>query len=60
MITILWAVESMTSQRVKNAIFAGEIKEYFLFRAIPDAWPALSFQDMEVMTALSGLDDKVG
>ncbi|KAH0879334.1 hypothetical protein HID58_066728 [Brassica napus] len=54
LITILWAVESMTSQRVKNVIFKGEFKEFFEAINKPGAWPAFSFQGMEVMTALSG------
>ncbi|CDY59733.1 hypothetical protein Bca4012_072585 [Brassica carinata] len=47
-------VESMTSQRVKNVIFKGEFKEFFEAINKPGAWPAFSFQGMEVMTALSG------
>nr|VDD44631.1 unnamed protein product [Brassica oleracea] len=43
-----------TSQRVKNVIFKGEFKEFFEAINKPGAWPAFSFQGMEVMTALSG------
>ncbi|WZZ89011.1 hypothetical protein YC2023_117590 [Brassica napus] len=39
--TIMWTVESMSSQRIKKVLFASELKDFFGAINRPNAWPAL-------------------
>ncbi|KAH0904229.1 hypothetical protein HID58_043732 [Brassica napus] len=41
---VLWALESMRSQRQSNIIFAGEFGELFGALQRPQAWPSFSYQ----------------
>ncbi|XP_056855828.1 uncharacterized protein LOC130505243 [Raphanus sativus] len=48
LVSILWAVESMTSLRYNRVIFAGDFKEIFLALKNPLQWPALRYHVTEV------------
>ena len=54
---MLWAVESMRSQKVSRVIFAGEFKEIFGAVTRPSAWPSFCQQGDNVRRAVVGIGE---
>ncbi|XP_013660781.1 uncharacterized protein LOC106365824 [Brassica napus] len=52
---VLWAVESMRSQKVSRVIFTGEFKEIFGAVNMPSAWPSFCQQGDNVRRAVVGI-----
>ena len=52
---VLWAVESMRSQKVSRVIFTGEFKEFFGAVNMPSAWPSFCQQGDNVRRAVVGI-----
>ncbi|KAG2290633.1 hypothetical protein Bca52824_050237 [Brassica carinata] len=52
---VLWALESMRSQRQSNIIFAGEFGDLFGALQRPQAWPSFSYQCTLMEKELEGI-----
>ena len=48
LVVILWALESMGSQRISNVVVAGEFAEFFGAVERPQAWPSFLHQVGEI------------
>lgn len=55
MVVVLWAFESMRSQRQSNIIFAGEFGDLFGALQRPKAWPSFLFQISIMEKELEGI-----
>ncbi|KAF8094695.1 hypothetical protein N665_0355s0008 [Sinapis alba] len=52
---LLWAAESMRSQRQTKIVFAGEFEDLFGAIQRPEAWPSFLFQGTEIRKELMGV-----
>ena len=55
LVVVLWAFESMRSQRQSNVIFAGEFGDLFGALQRPQAWPSFHFQRSLMEKELEGI-----
>nr|VDD37545.1 unnamed protein product [Brassica oleracea] len=56
-VVVLWAFESMRSQRQSRIIFAGECGELFGAVERPQAWPSFLFQATQMGRELAGITE---
>lgn len=54
---VLWAIESMRSQRQSKVIFAGEVGELFGATLRLEAWPSFQFQNSSLVNELTGIEE---
>lgn len=54
---VLWAIESMRSQRQSKIIFAREFGELFGVVHRPQAWPSFLYQKSKIEKELDGIID---
>ncbi|XP_013623801.1 PREDICTED: uncharacterized protein LOC106329670 [Brassica oleracea var. oleracea] len=54
---VLWAMESMSSQRQTRVTFAGDFSELFRAAMRPEAWPSFLFQSGCIGRELEGIEE---
>lgn len=54
---VLWAIESMRSQRLTRVTFAGDFSELFGAAMRPEAWPSFLFQSGCIGRELEGIEE---